>query len=87
VPINENGPAGASNTPGPGPQKGLETVDTTKDNAPGPHPPTDQDRDQAPHACLSGLVFIGHLACDPETGEEVEEIWAIPCRRCNDDEL
>jgi hypothetical protein len=40
---------------------------------------------ERPHACLSGLVFIGHLACDPETGEEVEEISAIPCRRCNVD--
>jgi len=28
---------------------------------------------KAPHGCMNGLVFIGHMAVDPETGEEVRE--------------
>jgi len=39
---------------------------------------------KAPHGCLDGLVFIGHMAVDPETGEEVEVIESVPCRRCAD---
>jgi len=35
-----------------------------------------------PHGCMNGLVFIGHLIED-ETGEEVEVVEAVPCRRCN----
>ena len=35
-----------------------------------------------PHACYEGVVFIGHLVEDPRTGEEVEIIEAVPCRRC-----
>ncbi len=38
---------------------------------------------KAPHACMNGLVYIGHMAVDPETGEEVEVIEAVPCRRCH----
>jgi hypothetical protein len=37
---------------------------------------------KAPHGCMNGFVFIGHMAVDPETGEEVEIVEAIPCRRC-----
>jgi hypothetical protein len=37
---------------------------------------------KAPHGCYEGVVYIGHLARDPETGEEVEVIEAVPCRRC-----
>ena len=36
------------------------------------------------HACMDGIVFIGHLVED-ESGEEVEEIEAVPCRRCAGD--
>ena len=36
-----------------------------------------------PHACMDGYVYIGHMAVDPETGEEVEVIESVPCRRCN----
>ncbi len=39
------------------------------------------ERLEAPHGCMDGLVFIGHLVED-ESGEEVEEIEAVPCRRC-----
>jgi hypothetical protein len=33
-------------------------------------------------ACYRGVVCLGHLIEDPETGEEVEVIEAVPCRRC-----
>jgi len=39
--------------------------------------------EEAPHGCYDGLVYIGHLVEDPETGEEVEVFEAAPCRRCN----
>ena len=35
-----------------------------------------------PHACTDGVVYIGHLVEDPGTGEEVEVIEVLPCRRC-----
>ncbi len=36
---------------------------------------------KAPHGCMNGLVFIGHLVED-ECGEEVEVFESVPCRRC-----
>lgn len=36
-----------------------------------------------PHGCYSGLVYIGHLDVDPETGDEIEIVEAVPCRRCS----
>jgi len=41
--------------------------------------PHDQDH---PHACLDGYVYLGYTATDEETGEEVERVEALPCRRC-----
>ena len=38
------------------------------------------ERLEAPHGCLSGVVYIGHLV--EEDGEEVEVVEAVPCRRC-----
>jgi hypothetical protein len=35
-----------------------------------------------PHACLDGYVYLGYTAIDEETGEEVERVEALPCRRC-----
>ncbi len=35
---------------------------------------------KAPHACVGGFVYIGHLV--EEDGEEVEVVEAVPCRRC-----
>ena len=56
-------------------------MDTGESSAPA-HPSTeDQDQDHA-HACNDGWVTIGQIALDPETGEEVERIEALPCRRC-----
>ena len=37
-----------------------------------------------PHGCYDGLVFIGHLVEDLETGEEIEVFESVPCRRCAD---
>jgi len=39
----------------------------------------DQDH---PHACWSRYVYIGFIAIDEETGDEVGHIAAVPCRRC-----
>jgi hypothetical protein len=57
------------------------------------HPPTEDHDDtieahyaslERPHACIDGVVYIGHVVEDPGTGEgeEVEVIEAVPCRRC-----
>ena len=57
---------------------------TEKSSAPHAHPSTeDHDhQDERPHACNDGVVYVGHLVEDPGTGEEVEVIEAVPCRRC-----
>ncbi len=39
---------------------------------------------KAPHGCMNGLVFVGHMVEDGETGEEVEVFESVPCRRCAD---
>jgi hypothetical protein len=66
-------------------------MDTSESSAPHAHPST-EDRDdtveahyaclERPHACTDGVVYIGHPVEDPGTGEEVEVIEAVPCRRC-----
>ena len=57
------------------------------------HPSADQHDDtieahyaslERPHACTDGTVFIGHLVEDPGSGEEVEVIEAVPCRKCTE---
>ena len=35
-----------------------------------------------PHACMDGYIFLGYTAMDEESGEEIELIERIPCRRC-----
>jgi len=37
---------------------------------------------KAPHGCVDGLVYIGHMVEDEETGEEAEIVEAVPCKRC-----
>jgi hypothetical protein len=37
-----------------------------------------------PHACIDGVVYIGHLVV-AEDGEEIEVFDAVPCRRCAGD--
>jgi hypothetical protein len=44
----------------------------------------DQDENH-PHGCYSGVVYIGHMVEDSETGDEVEVVEAVPCRRCAPD--
>ena len=60
------------------------------------HPTTTEDRDDTveahyaslerlrPYACTDGVVYIGHRVEDPGSGEEVEVVEAVPCRRCAD---
>jgi hypothetical protein len=80
--LTKRWPRRCSNTPGPGPQKGLETVDEhTISPAGDPFHAAPHDQDH-PHACLGGYVYLGYTALDEETGEEVERIEALPCRRC-----
>jgi len=85
---DRNGPAGARDTPEPGPQKGLETVDTTESSAPYARPSTDDHDDtveahysclERPCCCLKGWVFVGYI---DEDGEEREVSYL--CRRCAD---
>jgi hypothetical protein len=65
-------------------------MDTPESSAPA-HPSTEEQDDtveahyaclERPHACCEGVVYIGRLVEDPGTGEEVEVIEAVPCRRC-----
>jgi hypothetical protein len=52
----------------------------SKSTAQPARPPTEaQDH---PHACLNGYVYLGYIAFDEETNEEVERVEALPCRRC-----
>jgi hypothetical protein len=56
---------------------------TEKSSARPAHPSTEEhDPQDHPHACLNGYVFLGYTAVDEETGEEVERVEALPCRRC-----
>jgi hypothetical protein len=41
--------------------------------------PADHD---TPHGCYEGVVYIGHIVEDPDTGHEVEATEAVPCRKC-----
>jgi hypothetical protein len=34
-------------------------------------------------ACYAGIVYLGELVEDPDTGEEIEVIEAVPCRKCS----
>ena len=52
----------------------------SKSTAQPAHPST-EDQDH-PHACLDGYVYLGYTAVDEESGEEVERVEALPCRRC-----
>jgi hypothetical protein len=55
------------------------TVDNIESSAPA-HPST-EDQDH-PHACLNGYIYLGYTVFDEETGEEVEQVEAVLCRRC-----
>jgi hypothetical protein len=74
--------------PGPGPQKGLETVDTNRV----PQPRHDDDTVEAhyaslerPHACIDGWVYLGRvLESEHDLDGEVIEYKRVPCRHCAD---
>jgi Pyruvate/2-oxoacid:ferredoxin oxidoreductase delta subunit len=53
---------------------------TEESSAPHAHPSTEEQ--DHPHACLNCYVYLGYTAIDEETGEEVERVEALPCRRC-----
>jgi hypothetical protein len=42
-----------------------------------------REREDHPHACTGGYVYLGYTAFDEATGEEVEHYEALPCRRCS----
>ncbi len=44
------------------------------------HPRSPEPREERPHACLEGVVFVGHLVV--EDGQEVERVEGVRCRRC-----
>ena len=44
------------------------------------HPSTEDQHH--PHACLNGYIYLSYTAFDEQTGEEIERIEALPCRRC-----
>jgi hypothetical protein len=44
-----------------------------------------RDQDHPP-VCLDGYVYLEYTAIDEETGEEVERVEALPCRRCAEEE-
>ena len=56
----------------------MDTVDTQESSAAGANYEEVQDH---PHACLDGWVYLTFTAIDEETGEEVERVEALPCRR------
>lgn len=68
---------------------------TTESSAPHAYPSTENhDTVEAhcaslerPRACYEGVVYIGHLVEGPGTGEEIEVIEAVPCRRCAEEKL
>ncbi len=39
--------------------------------------------DEAPHGCYEGWVYLGHIQYEDESGEMVEVIERVPCRRCS----
>jgi hypothetical protein len=74
----ERGPRRSCNSPGLGPQKGWHaTCGHQELYRNGTHPST---REEPLHACLEGVVYVGHLV--EEDGEEAEVVEAVPCRRC-----
>jgi hypothetical protein len=67
-------------------------MDTRESTAHPAHPSTEDHDDTVeahysslerlrPHACIDGVVYIGHLVLGDD-GEEVEVVEAVPCGRC-----
>ena len=47
---------------------------STDSSAPA-HPSSEEE---TPHGCIAGVVYVGYMVEDPETGEEVETFEAVP---------
>ncbi len=58
-------------------------MDATKSSANHAHSSADEPL-RGCFACYEGVVFLGRLVEDPETGEEAEITEYVPCRRCDD---
>jgi hypothetical protein len=43
--------------------------------------------EDSPHACWSGVVYLGQMEWDPESGDEAEIHHPVLCRRCFPDGL
>ena len=58
---------------------------TVESSASALHPHRDEldERGHECRACYDGWVYIGHMVEDPATGEEVEVVESIECRRCS----
>jgi hypothetical protein len=69
-----------SPTPRDPAQRERTPMDTRESTAHPAHPST-EDQDH-PHACLNGYIYLGYTVFDGETGEEVERVESLPCRRC-----
>jgi hypothetical protein len=68
--VSKKWPGECANTPGPGPQLKIDTVDTkilrnTAEKVPAPTP------DETPHGCYEGWVYLGFEGED-ESGQYVE---------------
>jgi hypothetical protein len=68
----------------PEPGQPTEEVDVNESTAHPAHLSTGDHAQDHAHACLNGYVYLGYTAVDEETGEEVERVEALPCRRCAD---
>jgi len=77
----EDWPRRWSHTPEPGPQKGMQTVDTNESSV---FRPSQASEDHYPHACTDGLVFLTYTVFNEAVGEEVERLDVVSCRRCAD---
>jgi hypothetical protein len=85
--IYRNGPGGGETPRSPAHRTWRFTVDEQQSTARPAHPSTeDHDHQDHPHACLNGYVYLGYTAVDEETGEVVERVEALPCRRCAEGE-
>src|SRR5215212_41664 len=73
-----SGPAGAGDTPEPGPQKGLETVDTNESSV---FRPREASEDHHPHACTegrAGLPDLHRLRRSRRRGSRASGSGAVP---------
>jgi hypothetical protein len=48
------------------------------------HHPCPDTQEETPHGCYDGWTYVGFEGKD-ESGEHVEEIERLPCRRCKAD--